>query len=121
MLGNFLSCSKGVKDPSDFPEVRCDYPRDASAEMDLIYPGGENLLDFSSCCRCSRLRTVKKGTRSGGLRTGQSPFELLGSLSGFRSLRCQSLRPCVESCLEHEVSSPVLTWIVGYFWSLPGE
>ena len=46
MLGNFLSCSKGVKDPSDFPEVRCDYPRDASAEMDLIYPGGENLLDF---------------------------------------------------------------------------
>ena len=46
MLGNFLSCSKGVKDHSDFPEVRCDYPRDASAEMDLIYPGGENLLDF---------------------------------------------------------------------------
>ena len=46
MLGNFLSCSKGVKDPLDFPEVRCDYPLDASAEMDLIYPGGENLLDF---------------------------------------------------------------------------
>ena len=74
---------------------------------------------FSSCSRCSRLRTVRKGTRSGGLRTGQSSFELLGSLSGFLSLRCQSLRPCVESCLEHEVSSPVLTWIVGYFWSLP--
>ena len=46
MLGNFLISSKGVKDPSDFPEVRCDYSPDASPELDLIYPGGENLLDF---------------------------------------------------------------------------
>ena len=46
MSGNFLSCSKGVKDPLVVPEVRCDYPRDASAEMGLISPGGENLLDF---------------------------------------------------------------------------
>ena len=27
MSGNFLSCSKGVKDPLEVPEVRCDYPR----------------------------------------------------------------------------------------------
>ena len=46
MSGNFLSCSKGVKDPLEVPEVRCDYPPDASAEMGLISPGGENLLDF---------------------------------------------------------------------------
>ena len=46
MLGNFLSCSKGVKDPFEVQEVRCDYSRDASAEMGLISPGGENLLDF---------------------------------------------------------------------------
>ena len=46
MSGNFLSCSKGVKDPLEVPEVRCDSPRDASAEMGLISPGGENLLDF---------------------------------------------------------------------------
>ena len=46
MLGNFLSCSKGVKDPVEVPEVRCYYPRDASAEMGLISPGGKNLLDF---------------------------------------------------------------------------
>ena len=46
MSGNFLICSKGVKDPLEVPEVRCDYPRDASAEMGLISPGGENLLDF---------------------------------------------------------------------------
>ena len=29
------------------------------------------------------------------------------------------LRPCVESVPESEDSSPVLTWILGYFWSLP--
>ena len=46
MSGNFLSCSKGVKDQLDVPEVRSDLPRDASAEMGLISPGGENLLDF---------------------------------------------------------------------------
>ena len=46
MSGIFLSCSKGVKDPLEVPEVRCDKPRDASAEMGLISPGGENLLDF---------------------------------------------------------------------------
>ena len=46
MSGNFLSCSKGVKDPLEVPEVMCDKPRDASAEMGLISPGGENLLDF---------------------------------------------------------------------------
>ena len=44
--GNFLSCSKGVKDPFKVPEVRCDQPQDASVEMGLISPGGENLLDF---------------------------------------------------------------------------
>ena len=46
MSGNFLSCSKGVKDQLEVPEVRSDLPRDASAEMGLISPGGENLLDF---------------------------------------------------------------------------
>ena len=33
MSGNFLSSSKGVKDPLDFPEVRCDLPGDTSAKM----------------------------------------------------------------------------------------
>ena len=46
MSGNFLSCSKGVKDPLEVPEVRCDYPRDASVETSLTSPGGENLLNF---------------------------------------------------------------------------
>ena len=74
---------------------------------------------FSSCGRCSRLTTGTSGTRSVGLRRGQSPCELLGGLSGFLYLRCRDLRSCVESVPEPEHSSPVLTWILGYFWSLP--
>ena len=74
---------------------------------------------FPSCGRCSRLTTGTSGTRSGGLRKGQSPCELLGGLSGFPSRRCGGLRPCVESVPEPEDSSPVMTWILGYFWSLP--
>ena len=46
MSGNFLSCSKGVKVQLEVPEVRSDLPRDVSAEMGLISPAGENLLDF---------------------------------------------------------------------------
>ena len=46
MSENFLSCSKGVKDPLEVPEVRCENLRDASVEMGLISPGEENLLEF---------------------------------------------------------------------------
>ena len=46
MSGNFLSCSKGVMNTLEVPDVRCDEPRDASAEMGLISPGGVNLLDY---------------------------------------------------------------------------
>ena len=74
---------------------------------------------FSSCGRCSRITTGTSGTRSGGLRNGQSPCELLGGLSGFLSRRCWGLRSSVEPVPEPEDSSPVLTWILGYFWSLP--
>ena len=74
---------------------------------------------FTSCSRCSRLTTGTTGTRTGGLWKGQSPCELLGGLSGFLSRQCRGLRPCVESVPEPEDSSPVLTWILGYFCSLP--
>ena len=76
-------------------------------------------LIFSSCSRCSRLTTGTSGTRSGGLSKGQSPCGLLGGLSGFLSRVCRGLISCVESVPEPEHSSPVLTWILGYFWSLP--
>ena len=87
--------------------------------MGLISPGGENLLDFFELWQVLSRYVGNSGTHSGGLRKGQSPFELLGGLSGFFSRRCQDLRPCVDSVPEPEVSSPVLTWILGYFWSLP--
>ena len=74
---------------------------------------------FSSCSRCSRLTTGTSGTRSGGLRKGQSLWELPGDLSGFLSRRSWGLRYCAEWVPVPEDSSPVLTWILGYFWSLP--
>ena len=87
MSGNFLSCSKGVNDPLEVPEVRCDYPRDASAEMGIISPGRENLLDFLE------LRQVLS-TYDGDLRDAlwwprerPLPCELLGGHSGFLSRR----------------------------------
>ena len=87
--------------------------------MGLISPGGENLLDFLEMRQVLSITTGTSGIRSGGLRKGQSPCELLGGLSGFLSCRCRGLRPGVDSVLERELSSPVLTWILGYFWSLP--
>ena len=87
--------------------------------MGLNSPEGKTSWIFSSCGRCFRLTTWISGTRSCGRRTGQSPFELLGGLSGFLSLRCWGLRPWVESGREPEDSCTVLTWIFGYFWRLP--
>ena len=74
---------------------------------------------FSSWGRCSRLTMGTSGTRSGGLRKGQSPCELHGGLSGFLSHLCRCLRSCVESVTEPEHSSPVLTWILGVFLESP--
>ena len=87
--------------------------------MGLILPGGENLLDFLE------LRQVLS-TYDGDLRDPlwwpqerPVPLKVAGGLSGFLSRRCRGLRPCVESVPEPEDSSPVLTWILGYFGSLP--
>ena len=91
--------------------------------MGLISPGGENLLDFLE------LRQVLS-TYDGDLRDPlwwpqERPVPLrvargpLRGFSGFLSRRCWGLRPCVKSVPKPEDSSPVLTWILGYFWSLP--
>ena len=91
--------------------------------MGLMSPGGENILDFLE------LRQVLS-TYDGVLRDPiwwplERPVPLrvawgpLGGLSCFLSRRCWGLKPCVESVPEPEDSSPVLTWIWGYFWSLP--
>ena len=86
----------------------------ASSRLD-----GRTSWIFSRCDRCSGLTEGTSGTRCGCVRKGQSPWELLGGLSGFLSRRCRGLKACVESVPEPEDSSPVLTWILGYFWSLP--
>ena len=91
--------------------------------MGLISPGGENLMDFLE------LRQMLS-TYDGDLRDPlwwpqERPVPRrfargpLGGLSGFLSLRCWCLRSCVESVPEPEHSSAVLTWILGYFLSLP--
>ena len=49
--------------------------------MGLISPGGENLLDFLELRQVLSTYEGTTGTRFGGLRKGQSPCELLGSLS----------------------------------------
>ena len=119
MSGNFLSCSKGVKDPFEVPRlgvISLETPQRKWASSRLE---GRTSWIFWSCDRCSRHTTGTSGTRSGGLRKGKSPCELLGGLSGFFSRRCRGLKPCVETVPEPEISSPVLTWILGYFWSLP--
>ena len=118
MSGNFLSCSKGVKTLWKFQRlsvISLETPQRKWASSRLE---GRTSWIFSSCGRCSRLTTGTSGTRCGGLRKGQSPCELLGGLTGFLSRRCQGLRPCVESVPEPEDSSPVLTFILGFFWSL---
>ena len=86
--------------------------------MGLISPGGESLLDFLEWRQVLSAYDGDLRVRSGGRRKGQSPWELLGGLSGFLSRRCWGLRSCVESVPEPEDSSPGLTWILGYFWSL---
>ena len=121
MSGNFLSCSKGVKDPLEVPmldviSLETPLRKWASSRLE-----GRTSWIFSSCGRCSPLTTGTSGTRSGGLRKGQSTCELLGGHSGFLSRRCRRLRSCVESVPEPEHYSPVLTWILGYFGVSPVE
>ena len=88
MSGNFLSCSKAVKDPWKFQRlgvISLETPQRKWASSRLE---GRTSWIFSSCGRSSRLTTGTSGTRSGGLRKGQSPCQLLGGLSGVLSCRC---------------------------------
>ena len=109
-LGLLLESPQGSQSSSRVGAFTCAF---------LISPGGENLLDFLELWQV--LSTYNGDLRDPlwWPRKGQSPCELLGGLSGFLSRRCRGLRLCVESVPETEVSSPVLTWTLGEFWSLP--
>ena len=91
--------------------------------MGLISPGWENLLDFLEFRQV--LSTYDGDLRDPLCWPQERPVPMpvargpLRGLSGFLSGRCLGLRPCEESVPEPEDSSPVLTWILGYFWSLP--
>ena len=87
--------------------------------MGLISPGGENLLEFLE------LRQVLS-TFDGDLRDPlwwpqerPVPMRVARGPLGIPLPSMPGLRPCVESVPEPEDSSPGLTWILGYFWSLP--
>ena len=87
--------------------------------MGLISPGGENLLDFLE------LRQVLL-TYDGDLRDPlwwpqerPDPMRVARGPLRIPLRRCRGIRSCVDSVPEPEDSSPVLTWILGYFWSLP--
>ena len=82
--------------------------------MGLIWPEGENLLDFLELRQVLSTYDGDLRYQLCGLRKGQSPCELLGGLSGFYSRRCRGLRSCVKLVPEPEDSSPVLTCIFWY-------
>ena len=86
--------------------------------MGLISPGGENLLDFLELRQ--EVSTYDGDLRDPLLWPQERPVPMRVSRGplGIPSRRCWGLRPCVESVLEPEDSSPVLTWILEYFWSL---
>ena len=69
-VGELLELQQGCEGSFGIPEVRCVLSRDALAEMGLISPGGENLLDFLELRQVPQLTTETSGTRSGGLRKG---------------------------------------------------
>ena len=87
--------------------------------MGLISPGAENLLDFLELWQV--LSTYHGDLRDPHLWPQERPvpMRVARGLSEFRSRRCRGLRSCVEWMPEPEDSSQVLTWILGYFWSLP--
>ena len=79
MSGNFLSCSKGVKTLWKFERlgvISLQTPQQKWASSRLE---GRTSWIFSSCGRFSQLTTGTTGTRSRGLRKGQSPCSCLGA------------------------------------------
>ena len=87
--------------------------------MGLNSPGGENVLDF---LELRQVLSTYDGDRRDPLlwpQERQVPMRVARGLLGFLSRRCRGLRSSVEWLPELEDSAPFLTWILGYFWSLP--
>ena len=87
--------------------------------MGLILPGGENLLDF---LELRQVLSIYNGDLIDPLWWPEErpvPIRVAPGPLGFPLMSMPGLRPCVELVPEPEDSSPVLTWILGYLWSLP--
>ena len=83
--------------------------------MGLISPGGENLLNFLQLRQV--LSTYDRDLRDPLWWPQERPVHMRvawGPL-GIPLPWMPGLRACVELVLEPEDSSPVLTWILGYF------
>ena len=87
--------------------------------MGLISPGGENLLDF---LQLQQVLWTYEGDFRDRIWFPQErpvPMRVARGPLGIPLPSMPVLRPCVESVSEPEDSSPVLTWTLRYFWSLP--
>ena len=119
MSGNFLGCSKAVNDHLRFRRegrFALAMPQQKTASSRLE---GRTSWFFSSCGRYLssydgdfRDPLAWPQERPVSVRFERSPL-------GFLSSRCQVLSPHLELKMEPEVSSPVLTWILVFLWSLP--
>ena len=79
MLGIFLSCSKGVKELCKVQRLGVISLETPQRKWSSSRLEGRTSWIFSSCGRCSRLKTGTSGTRSCGLRKGQSPCSCSGT------------------------------------------
>ena len=89
--------------------------------MGLISPGGENLLDF---IELRQVLSTYDGDVCYALWWPQVRPVPLRVARGTLGIPLPSLLGPMTLCgvgAQHEDSSPVLTWILGYFWSLSGQ
>ena len=118
MSGNFLSCSKAVKDPLSFSRegrFSLGMPQQKTASSSLER---RTSWFFWSCGRS--LSSYDRDLRDPLAWPQDRPVSVRverGSW-GFVSVRFWVLSPHLEPKLEPEVSSPVLAWKLGFLWSL---
>ena len=82
-------------------------------------PGGQNLLHFLELVQVFSRYDADLRDPLWWPQERPVPMQVARDLSIFLSRRCRGLGNCVESVPEPEDSSPGLTWILGYFCSLP--
>ena len=118
MSGNFLSGCKGVRTPLRFKRegvISLDTPQQKRASSHLEW---RISWFFSSCGRFPS--SCDRDLRDALVWPQERPVSMrvTRGLSGFLSSRCRVLSPRLELRPEPEFSSPALTCILGFLWSL---